>query len=658
MTPDEAPRPSPAPLLPWPPPGLARIQGDAWWVSRKLIIGGLILVVPLFLAMAPRDPFDLGGALGDAWWIAGITTAAGLLLLAFAFRDAGRLFGRSSQAMAQGHGWFTVALAAADRDRDTGFLLQGERHFSVVGPSGRRALAVGRVAAAAVLLPGSLWIPLGFTLGLVLGGRGALSGPLTIFWLTLIPFVASLVFVAVLLAWDRSVLRRAKRQWHKQPWARDLERSSIQEWGQTFQERVDARVAAPGRSDAVRGPAATRWVLYAGGLATVLVALALTGVMSLASVISTLTTPVFGVPMTVRLAQVEPLIRYRVEPDPEVSPQEAGEILQVLLATGSDFPDRLAMRPPVRRHEAAWLPGPAGLPEGVRPMDPDWHRSLLLRAGSGLEPWELEYLRGTVGHPGAQELARLARASEIDVFHGRFVLPLPDGIHLSQLPMGNYRDFRRFGVTRHLLEAALLAAEERTDEAELRIREVISVGLLLAHEAPFLMDNLVGSVIAGLGGNALEAFFQGTGREAEAESLAWARASAVRSTERGATRVGPSTAQGLRAQSRVVGDSLAIRGLRWERFMALSSATPCLNLERIVFGPGPEHRNWVEESREALVRWPSEEQIFDLARFGYFGIAGPAEDPPVYLMPLIWLMGGGDEPGSCGASVARLPHLM
>lgn len=651
---DESPPPSPSPLLPWPPPGLARIQGDAWWIARKLIVGGLILVVPLFLAMAPRDPFDLGGALGDAWWVTGITSAAGLLLLAFAFRDTARLLGRSVQAMKGGHGRFTVALVAADRARDMGFLLQGERHFSTLDPAGRQAMAMGRIAAAGVLLLGALWVPFGFTLSLLLGTRGVLAGPLSAFWFTLIPFVAALVFVGALLIWETSVVRRARGKWHKQPWSRDLERTAIERWGQTFRERVEARVAVPGRSDATRTPAVVRWIVYVGGAGTILVALALTGVMSLASVLSTMTVPVLGAGPAVRVADVEPLRRYAVEPDPEITPQEAGEILQVVLTVGAGFRERPGTRPPVRRHEAPWLPRAERAEGALSPLDPEWRASLFERARSGLEEWELDYLREAANHPASQEVSRLARAPSLDVFHGRLEMPLPPGTSTAGLYVGEYAGFRIQGMTRQLLEAALLAAEGRDADAELRIRETISIGLLLVDDGPFLIDNLVGAMIAATGGDALEAFFRATGREGEARDLAWARAAAIRSAERGGRRTPTSTAQGLREMSRIVGDSLTIRGLRWETFMGVNSAAPCLNMERIVFGPGPEHRNWIEESRDALVRWPSEEQIFDLAQYGHFGHSGPTPDPPVYLKPLIRLMGGGDEPGSCGAAIARM----
>ena len=59
------------------------------------------------------------------------------------------------------------------------------------------------------------------------------------------------------------------------------------------------------------------------------------------------------------------------------------------------------------------------------------------------------------------------------------------------------------------------------------LRELISTGFLLIDEGPTLLDNLMGVVLADLGGDALEAFYRRTGQSVLAEELAWARNSAL-----------------------------------------------------------------------------------------------------------------------------------
>lgn len=64
--------------LPWPPPGLGRIQGDLWIVARKMAVVAIVLVVPLLIVLAfPQSPYGLG-PLGEAWWITLLTTVLGV----------------------------------------------------------------------------------------------------------------------------------------------------------------------------------------------------------------------------------------------------------------------------------------------------------------------------------------------------------------------------------------------------------------------------------------------------------------------------------------------------------------------------------------------------------------------------------------------------
>ena len=71
-------------------------------------------------------------------------------------------------------------------------------------------------------------------------------------------------------------------------------------------------------------------------------------------------------------------------------------------------------------------------------------------------------------------------------------------------------------------------------------------------------------------------------------------------------------------------DTTAVRGLRWEFFSLTATLTPCINLNRMVFGPGDEYRAFVDRAHASLVRYPSEEGLFQLARAGYWGSAAPA----------------------------------
>ena len=119
--------PTPPSFLAWPPPGLGRIQGDIWVVTREFAAGGLFLVLPLLWLTGAQEPFSSVGPLGDAWWIVLVTSLIGLITLATAFTDLFRLLRRVVRAGREGYGWKTAALVASDGKRDTGFLVQSLR---------------------------------------------------------------------------------------------------------------------------------------------------------------------------------------------------------------------------------------------------------------------------------------------------------------------------------------------------------------------------------------------------------------------------------------------------------------------------------------------------------------------------------------------------
>ena len=192
----------------------------------------------------------------------------------------------------------------------------------------------------------------------------------------------------------------------------------------------------------------------------------------------------------------------------------------------------------------------------------------------------------------------------------------------------------RFGTLRAAADARIAApayqlARGRADAAEEDLSEVIAVGFLLADEGPTLIDNLVGYAIVEAGGAALEDFYRVAGRRGESAQLSRLRDVAERTTAliRANTPVGPEA--WARSLPELVLDTGLVRGVRWEYFINLATMAPCLNVNRIVFGAGDEYQAFVEEARESLVRWPSEEPLFELARRGWTGVGDPG--PPTVL---------------------------
>ena len=110
--------------------------------------------------------------------------------------DGDRLMMMFARAANQGHGWFLQLQVAADFPKDGGFLLQGARIYSGMEPAKRSVLLMTRLVGASAYLIAALWIPLGFTLVIMMGARGWI-GPSGAWLFTITP-AALLLLVGVL----------------------------------------------------------------------------------------------------------------------------------------------------------------------------------------------------------------------------------------------------------------------------------------------------------------------------------------------------------------------------------------------------------------------------------------------------------------------------
>jgi len=121
------------------------------------------------------------------------------------------------------------------------------------------------------------------------------------------------------------------------------------------------------------------------------------------------------------------------------------------------------------------------------------------------------------------------------------------------------------------------------------------------------------------GGHALENLYAATGRSTALDELVGLREAAHRAA--GRVRVGSlqGTETWVRSLPDLVFDTSAMRGLRWEYFIGVTTLTPCLNLHRMVFGPDEDYAVFLQRAHDSLVRWPSEEGLFDMARAGWLG---------------------------------------
>lgn len=625
----------------WPPPGLARLQGDVY-VAAAWLAGGAVLILPLLYAMvAHQDPWSLG-PLGDSIWLAFLFAIVGIPVLLAGYVSLTRLLHRSAEAVDQGHHWRVVALVATDHRRDTGFLLQGARAYRLLTPGARRRIATIRILVGWLALLGTLWLSLGFGISVVLAARGVL-GPWGVVVLTLAPSVVAVAVAALLYGWEEGTLRKARKRWFTQTWSQELVREEIRSWNTAMAERAPGLVQ-PG--EAPEGGGRARLTLrssYVGvGIATVMAFVPIFTLIFSAAIIPILAR--IAVPQferTVeRFASVEPLRSYALAPDDSINAEEAGAILHTLSFVGRSYRATEGVLPPARSYPDPWFP----VSDTVAEPAADWLEQLVAGIGRPLPAEQRAYLERVASHPAQAEMARLARAGRLDITGVRWSLPLPSNVTMAELSMPRMSTVREAGYA-HLARAAVQAARGNTAAADTTIREVLSVGLLMADESPTVLDNLIGLVLVEMSGDALEALYRNTG-DARSASLAWGLAAARRSVERARATAVHDVAARLQVMPENVLDTAFLRGVRWEYAGLLTTVGPCLNLQRVVFGPDAAYRSWLADVERELVRYPAEAELFAVARGGLLG-GDPDEALPFSGRVLALTMGDADQPGSC-----------
>jgi hypothetical protein len=353
-----------------------------------------------------------------------------------------------------------------------------------------------------------------------------------------------------------------------------------------------------------------------------------------------------------RSAEVEPYRTYRLDADQSISPAEAGEILNTLMYVGRGMLTREGMLPQVRIYEDRWFPEWPG--EDRNPGDPlFWGASLWAELAGGRSPELVTYLRQVEVHPAHVEFSRLARAQAIDILGGRYEIPFSDDMVSSSIPSPTYSGIRNAAQS-HLGIAALRASEGRHEEAEEAIREVISVGFLLMEDAVSPVGYLVGGALMQAGGEALVLALTVRGRGDEADALSTRVAAARRAVAMLQSSTEPGAQARMRALMTVAANPERRRSLRWEYLQFISGITPCMNLQRVVFGPSDEYNQWVEDMRGSLVRYASDDSYFDVALRGI--VAGG--EPSFFVGLLAVAMGGSEAQGSCAQLVLNLGPTM
>ncbi|MEX2466263.1 MAG: hypothetical protein WD995_05100 [Gemmatimonadota bacterium] len=633
----------------WPPPGLDRMQGDLWKIVVRLGLAGVFLVLPLlFVTTYPQDLATLG-PFADAWWVTLVLATVGLAFAVDGFVGLARLLRRATHAVERGYGTRTVMKVVVDRSRDMGFLMRGIRHFSTLDQPAREVLITLRILTPALHAAAGLWLCLALAVGLVAAARDWI-GPAELAIGTLAPAAVAALFGAITGLTEDARVRRARKAWHGRAWEDDLDPERVEAWEALA--RGSAQAPPEGASTSVAR--SLRRLALATSVAIAIVffpILLLLPASAIGPTLARVSVPEYqGIQR--RAAELEVYRAYGVAPDPSITPGEAGRLLQNLAYVGSDAPVPPGELDPPLRIEEPWLPNgnvpnPVGVPPAV------WHDTLLEVVAADPSAEVRAYLGTIASHRAKADLSRLARAPQLDAASARWQDPPPVEIGSAALPSPRLFGLRA-GAHAHVAAAAHELMQGRPAQAETLLRELISVGFLLADQGSTLMDNLLGHFMIREGGRALEQLFRVTGREVDAEELVDARASA----ERSAARIQLPSARSSEAIARmlpeVVLNPATVRGVAWESFALMATLAPCMNLNRVVFGTGEAYDDFVAAARVALVRWPSEEPIFRLAAEGFFGrAAGSGGFRPGRLLMLSVRTGDG----ACGDVIGRFRDI-
>ena len=630
--------------LRWPPPGLEALQGLAWRAIALLAAGTGIMVTPLFVSVARAQNFWSIGLFGGSWWIPVAAAMIGLLILLAGMERLTRVLFDGAKAVQRGHDWMTVAYVLSDARHDAGFLLQGARQYASLQERDRRMLLAARVVAVTGYAASLIWIPLSFVSGVFLAGRGVIAGGAGLSALVLVP--GGLMMMAAVLAdvFETRTTRGMARAWRRETTSESKLLDEVGDWRADRATRLIHLTPATHRTIPARVTAIV-FIVIAVLLPVPITTLALTS--AIGPAVGQLAIPRIE-SSAARIAKAAILAPYAVPRTTEMSATEAGAVLHALSFTGTRSGLNSLEREPVRRYD----PWPRESKPVTMPNLEAFGTQLIPRANA-LTAEELAYLERVVQYPALADLSRVARAQSADLTGARWNTTQLAGTSPFELPVPRFaglRDATQF----HTAKAILQLSRGEVAAADTTLREVISIGLLVMREGPTHIDVLVGTSIAANGAAALQSLYRATGRHDEADALLRPQEGIDRMEEvtRALHAEGNVDALLRRSMAMTANESLP-RGMRWESLRTVHVGAGCLNPHTVVFGHGGQYDEWVEKTRGSLVRYPSEQALFDSMLSGPM-LPGDLHRRATIVQRLFGMTLGREAAETCAAMVAGL----
>jgi hypothetical protein len=596
--------------------------------------------------MAVEQPiWSLGPFEGD--WEVGLAIAiVGMVVLVVAFGTLMSLMRGAARAADAGFGTWTILEVIADVTRDTGFLIQGKRHFSLLDADARQKIVMMRLRGAGMILGAAVWFAVGFGVAVLLATRGFVT-PSGVWLMTLGPTLLLTATGSWLIIRQHTAVHSALVRWAAQE-GEDRVQSEATNWAQRLDDSDTIVLGAGEKGEARKFRVGATLAIVACVFTLIpTITVSLTG--GIGPILASIALPeILGVQEMAGAAEV--LRTYQLPPEDglPVPPGVAGSALHDIGFVGTNGQPETWERPPQTTYEEGWFPNPDFFPD---PFSETIAANLIIRTFDSFSADEQAALQQAAAHPAHEAFHTLARAQLVDIVSARWTLPFPDTVSYGSLPWPRFAEFRTAGLAQ-VAKAAVELSEGRQDAAELTLKELISTGFLLIDQGPTLIDNLMGVVLTNMGGDALEAVYHRTGRSMQADALAASRAAADNAVRR--ARAGfieddvHSLLQGIPA---LVENEDALRGARWEYFATFNMLAPCMNLHRMVFGNEETYDEWTTRARDALVRVRGERDLFELAQGTYWG--NGRQQMEGFLPRFLSLtLGRGGAPGSCASLIA------
>jgi hypothetical protein len=236
-------------------------------------------------------------------------------------------------------------------------------------------------------------------------------------------------------------------------------------------------------------------------------------------------------------------------------------------------------------------------------------------ARNGFTDAQRRYLRAWAENPAIREFRLAANAPRVDLAAAMWRAPLPANVAVYDLPLANFTPLRN-AARSNIAAAALEFAMRQPADAERRLHETISVGFLLVNDGRSVLEALIGAAIVSEARLSLDAFYQATGRAAEARLVSSASDPELRLAEQSGFPKRMPTDQMFDSIGAIIRDTTVALAVRWELLLNYRALEPCTDLRQLIFGADSTYRSALLEARSQLVRLPTDSVRFGLASRG------------------------------------------